>query len=106
MIVRETIISVKEESGASQNWLRSKGVIGPQEEAKSNPLSPEQEAKRRELVYKARVYGLTEAESAELQALLEEEARADFTKGILNFLAFTALLYAIGAFIKAVTRKG
>ncbi len=93
------------------NWLREKGLdkalarITQQGETSHHSLPPEKAARRNQLVEFGKLRGLNDVEAAELQALLQEDARDDFTRGVLGFLAFTALIVAIGAIIKSLSKS-
>lgn len=93
------------------DWLRKKGLngafIGGDEQTKAShhSLSPEKAARRDLLLQLSRTYGLTDLEANELQALLQEDARDDFNRGILSLLAFAAIMLAIGAIIRSLSRR-
>jgi len=57
------------------------------------------------LTKRGKVYGLTIEEGKELESLLREDAQDDFSRGVLNFLAFIAISAAIIAIIKALSKK-
>ena len=68
-------------------------------------LSPDKAARRNQLIEMGKAYGLTSEESAELQALLQEDARNDLANGLLNVIAFGIILIAIGAIIKSLSKS-
>jgi len=92
------------------DWLRKEGLdkvlVKVKGQANANhSLPPDKAARRDELVALGKLYGLTESEATELRALLQEEARDDFAKGVLGALAFAALMLTIGAIIASLTKK-
>ena len=94
------------------NWLRARGlndlasrVTPPQNNTEHHSLPLEKAARRDELTKRGKVYGLTIEEGKELESLLREDAQDDFSRGVLNFLAFIAISAAIIAIIKALSKK-
>jgi len=68
-------------------------------------LSLEKTAERDNLTAKGKSVGLTQTETTRLKGLLEEDARNDFTSGLINLLAFAALLVLIGAIVESLSRE-
>lgn len=95
---------------ALDHWLEDRGLSGNAIGQKTKPntehhsLSPDKAMRRDQLVQVGKIYGLSNAEANELQALLQEDARNDFTNGIFNALAFALLMFAIGAIIKSLSK--
>jgi len=90
------------------NWIQRRGLettFKSQIEEGSHSLPPEKAAMRDELLRKAKVYGITQAEATELRNLLQEDAQSDLAKGLISFLAFLGIMAAIMAFINAITKK-
>lgn len=89
-------------------WLRKRGLdtILPPESAEDSHSLPPNEAYRRDyLLERARAYGLSEAEAAELQYLLQKDAQSDLASGVIGFLAFLGIMAGIIAIINALTKK-
>ncbi|MBA7591830.1 hypothetical protein ES708_33998 [subsurface metagenome] len=70
-----------------------------------NSLPPEKEAERGSLTAKGKSVGLTQTEATRLKRLLEEDARNDFANGLMNLVAFAALLVLIGAIVNSLLRE-
>lgn len=78
-----------------------KGQIG---EAHSS-LPSEKATRRDYLIQKGRNRVLTEPEAAELQNLLEEDARDDFARGVIGVVAFILLMTGFAAIVKALSSR-
>lgn len=81
-----------------------KGPTGQADQAHSS-LPTERAARRDYLTQQGRARGLTDAEAAELQNLLEEDARDDFTHGLISFTAFVLIILGIAAIVRAASRR-
>jgi len=94
--------------GEIMNWLQKRGLettLKSRSEESSHSLPPNKTARRDELLRKANIYGLTEAEATELRGLFEEDARNDLASGVISFIAFLGIMAAIIIFISAITKK-
>lgn len=95
---------------AIDKWLDERGLTGtilPQNKLPSTnhqSLSPDKATRRDQLIEVGKAHGLTSEESAELQTLLQEDARNDLTNGLLNVIAFGIIVIAIGAIIKSLSK--
>jgi hypothetical protein len=90
------------------DWLREKGLsglMGNVRRKKSHSLPPDRATRRDELVRQGREYGLTDPESNELQALLQEDARDDFANGIIGLMAFGLILAGVVAIVRSLSKK-
>lgn len=90
-------------------WAQKRGLDSllrtQANEPHSGSLPPEKMARRDYLTQMARTSGLARAEAAELQALLEEDARDDLARGVISFVAFVLILLGITALIKGLSEK-
>lgn len=96
-----TIIQQKGIEGLAQDLVTSLRGIRPKKA--KDPLSAEKITRRNELIEYGKKRKLTEEESKELKAILEEEAGIQFAEGVISFLGFLAILGLIGLFIAALT---
>jgi hypothetical protein len=91
-------------------FLRSRGLekyaetLTKQSNVARHSLPPEKAAERDTLVAIGNQRGLTEPEAVRLKQLLEEDARDEFAKGVVTLLAFAAIMVAIGAIIKSLSK--
>lgn len=83
-------------------WIQKASEPGSK---RANPLSEQDLVRKQELLEKGKKYGLLASEAGELQALLEEEARDDFAKGVLTAAAFAVAAIGIIALIGALSKK-
>ena len=67
-------------------------------------LPPEEEAERTLLIQTGNTIGLLPEQAAMLQELLERDARDDLKQGIINAIAFAAIVVAIGVIIKSLSK--
>jgi len=106
-----SLLAKRIQAKAIDRWLEERGLgsnISEQQMPSStehHSLPPEKAIRRDQLVNMGKIRGLNTIEANELQALLQEDARSDFTNGILNALAFAVLMLAIGAIIKGLSQK-
>lgn len=96
---------------ALDDWFKKRGLGAAKlsnikgENRTHSSLSPEKAAERDNLTAKGKSVGLTQTEATRLKELLEEDARNDFTGGLINLLAFAALLVLIGAIVRSLSRE-
>ena len=96
---------------APDNWLNQRGLgIAKLFNTKGvdtthNSLSSEKVIERDNLITRGKSIGLSQAEATRLKELLGEDARNDFANGLLNLLAFLALLALIDAIIRGLSRE-
>jgi len=68
-------------------------------------LSPEKVIERNNLTVRGKSIGLSQTEATRLKELLGEDARNDFANGLLNLVAFIALLALIDAIVRSLSRE-
>lgn len=96
---------------AVDDWFEKRGLFGNSIEQKksgnanNHSLPPEKAMERDSLIAIGRERWLTQSEAARLRELLQEDARDDFTKGVLGVLAFAAIMIGIGAIIKSLSQE-
>jgi hypothetical protein len=72
---------------------------------KHHSLPPDKANERDNLIALAKIQSLSQTDADRLKQLLQEDANDELAKGVLSFLAFIVILYAIDALIKSFSKK-